>query len=117
MQLMVSAIPVHERPGLVLVLCFALLALVGIPCVAHAADSTPPGLAPSGQQGAYHNFRVAIYVVVGTTRQLADRRTLEEQYSRITRQLRFDKVYLEVYRNRQFAAEGSLEAIKKFFTD
>ena len=75
------------------------------------------GLAPSGKQGAYHNFRVAIYVVVGTTRQLADRRTLEEQYSRITRQLRFDKVYLEVYRNRQFADEGSLEAIKKFFTD
>jgi hypothetical protein len=55
---------------LVPVLCFALLALVGVPCVAHAADSTPPGLAPSGQQGAYHNFRVAIYVVVGTTHQL-----------------------------------------------
>jgi len=65
--------------------------------------------------GAYQNFRTAIYVTVGSTRQLADPGTLERQYARISSQLRFDKVYLEVYRDGQFADEASLERIKKFF--
>jgi len=65
--------------------------------------------------GAYQNFRTAIYITVGSTRQLADPGTLERQYARISSQLRFDKVYLEVYRDGQFADEASLERIKKFF--
>jgi hypothetical protein len=66
-------------------------------------------------EGAYHNFKAAIYITVGSTRELANPRTLSEQYSRIASQLRFDKVYLETYRNGQFAEEASLETIKKFF--
>jgi hypothetical protein len=65
--------------------------------------------------GAYQNFRTAIYITVASTRQLADPRTLERQYARISSQLRFDKVYLEVYRDGQFADEASLDRIKKFF--
>jgi voltage-gated potassium channel Kch len=72
--------------------------------------------AVASAEGAYRNFKAAIYITVGTTRQLANPRTLSEQYSRIASQLRFDKVYLETYRNGQFADEASLEAIKKFFT-
>ena len=65
--------------------------------------------------GAYQNFTAAIYIPAMATRQLADAQTLERQYSRIASQLRFDKVYLEVYRNGQFADEASLARIKKFF--
>jgi hypothetical protein len=75
------------------------------------------GSGVAAAEGAYRNFKVAIYIAVGTTRELANPRTLQEQYSRITSQLRFDKVYLEAYRNGQFADEASLEAIKKFFTE
>src|SRR5215469_6330908 len=66
-------------------------------------------------QGAYQNFRTTIYITVGSTRQLADPKTLERQYARISSQLKFDKVYLEVYRDGVFADEASLGPIKKFF--
>jgi hypothetical protein len=72
-------------------------------------------LAATPAHGAYQNFRTAIYITVGSTRQLADPRTLERQYARISSQLHFDKVYLEVYRDGQFADEASLDRIKKFF--
>ena len=113
---MVSAIPARwGRRRLVRLFCCAVLVLIGSTRVAHPVDLARQGLPASGKQGAYHNFRAAIYITVGTTRQLANRQTLEEQYGRIASQLRFDKVYLEVYRNGQFADEGSLDAIKKFF--
>ena len=67
--------------------------------------------------GAYRNFKVAVYVPVNATRQLQDPEVRERQYRRIAGQLKFDKVYLESFRGGQFADEGSLEAIKKFFTD
>ncbi len=65
--------------------------------------------------GAYRNFTAAIYIPVTSTRELADAQTLERQYARIAGQLRFDKVYLEVYRGGQFADEATLARIKKFF--
>jgi len=68
-------------------------------------------------QGAYKNFKTAIYVTVESTRQLGDAQIRTAQYRRISSQLRFDKVYLEVYRSGQFADEAALEATKKFFTD
>lgn len=66
-------------------------------------------------EGAYQNFKTAIYVTVSATRQLADPKTREQQYRRIADQLRFDKVYVETYRSGVFADENSLEDIKKFF--
>src|SRR3984893_6753872 len=84
-----------------------LCALLGAALCATAAAAVA--------EGAYHNFKAAIYITVGATRELANPQTLQEQYSRIASQLRFDKVYLETYRNGQFAEEASLETIKKFF--
>ena len=88
-------------------LCWALTAVLGVVSAAVSA-ATPPG-------GAYKNFSAAIYITVNSTRQLADPQTLERQYARIASQLRFDKVYLEVYRTGQFADEASLARIKRFF--
>lgn len=89
----------------------ALRLLASLPLILASASV----LAATAAQGAYRNFKAAIYITVGSTRQLADPRTLERQYARISSQLRFDKVYLEVYRDGQFADEASLERIKKFF--
>ena len=76
------------------------------------ASAVLPAAAP---HGAYKHFAVAIYITVTSTRQLADPQTLERQYARVSSQLKFDKVYLEVYRDGQFADEASLAKIKKFF--
>jgi hypothetical protein len=73
--------------------------------------------AVSTAAGAYENFKVAIYVTVSATRQLADPQTLQRQYDRIASQVRFDKVYIETYRSGQFADEAALAAIGKFFRD
>jgi hypothetical protein len=86
-----------------------LCALLGAASCATAAVASA--------EGAYHNFKAAIYITVGTTRELVNPQTLQEQYSRIASQLRFDKVYLEMYRNGQFADEKSVETIKKFFSE
>lgn len=64
---------------------------------------------------AYQSFKTAIYVTVNATRAMADPKTREQQYARVSDQLRFDKVYIEAYRGGKFADEASLEGIKKFF--
>jgi len=67
-------------------------------------------------EGAYKNFRVAIYVTVGSTHRLEDPKVLEAQYRRIASQVHFDKVYVETYRSGQFADEAALDKLKEFFT-
>jgi hypothetical protein len=77
-------------------------------------------LMPSGVSagaGKYQNFRVAIYVVVNATQALADPKEFARAYERVSRQLKFDKVYIEVYRDRRFASDDQIEAVKKFFHD
>ena len=75
-------------------------------------------LTPSeAANGKYQNFRVAIYVVVNATQALADPKEFAREYDRVSRQLKFDKVYVEVYRNHQFASDDQIEAVKKFFRD
>lgn len=69
---------------------------------------------PAAQQG-YRNFRVAIYVTVSSTRRLADPATREREFERVSSQLHFDKIYLEVYRNHEFATDAELEAVKSYF--
>lgn len=63
----------------------------------------------------YENFRVAIYVPVQDTRRLADRKTFQRQFERIRSQLKFDKVYLEVYRSRVFAMDEQVSAVREYF--
>ena len=64
---------------------------------------------------AYRNFAAAIYVPVGAVLALKDPKVREAQYQRISSQLKFDKVYVEVYRSGVFADDATLEAVKKFF--
>ena len=84
---------------------FAICALLGAAVLPAMAD------------GAYQNFKAAIYLPVNAVRQLQDPKLREQQYQRIAQQLRFDKVYLETYRGGQFADDASLEQLKRFFTD
>jgi hypothetical protein len=77
-----------------------------------AATPVSPALA-----GRYKNFRVAIYCVVDATQRFADEKVLQAEFDRVTARVKFDKVYLEVYRDRRFADEATLDKIKKFFTD
>jgi hypothetical protein len=68
------------------------------------------------EAGHYQNFDVAIYIVASTAqRQLSDPKVLETQYERAASQLKFDKVYLEAYRDHLFLDEKVLVATKQFF--
>ena len=64
---------------------------------------------------AYRHFRAAIYITVGDTKKLADRATFERQFARVSSQLHFDKVYIEAYRDRQFATDAELETVEREF--
>ena len=89
----------------------ALRAAFFVACLP-AAAAAPPALA-----GHYKNFRVAIYCVVDATQRFADEKVLQAEFDRVMARVKFDKVYLEVYRDRRFADEATLDRIKKFFTD
>ena len=67
--------------------------------------------------GLYTNFVVSIYIPVGVVRNLDDPATLSNQWNRISRQLKVDKVYIEVQRDRNLASDETLEHVKKFFVD
>ena len=83
-----------------------VLALTG--CVAGAARGADPN---------YKNFRVAIYVTRSTVAQWANPTALAQAYDAMNRQVKFDKVYLEVASSRTTEKEETFDAIKKFFTD
>jgi hypothetical protein len=65
--------------------------------------------------GAYKNFRAAIYITVHDTKRLADPATFSRDFARVSSQLQFDKVYIEAYRDRVFATDAELEAVKREF--
>ena len=67
--------------------------------------------------GNYTNFDVAIYIPVGAVRSFENPRTLSNNWRRISSQLKVDKVYIEVQRNRELAGDDLLERVKKFFLD
>jgi hypothetical protein len=71
----------------------------------------------SGAGGQYENFKVAVYIPVGNTRTLADPQRLQADWDRLSAQIKIDHVYLETYRDHQWADEPTIEPIKKFFTD
>jgi hypothetical protein len=74
-------------------------------------------LSASARAGQYKNFSVAVYIPVNITRSFVDPGRLEADWERLSAQVKIDKVYLEEYRNHQWADEASLEPIKKFFAD
>jgi hypothetical protein len=67
--------------------------------------------------GNYTNFDVAVYIPVGAVRSFENPRTLSNNWRRISSQLKVDKVYIEVQRNRELAGDDLLERVKKFFLD
>jgi hypothetical protein len=71
----------------------------------------------SGQAGNYTNFDVAIYIPVGVVKSFENPENLTNDWDRIRRQLKVDKVYIEVQRDRNLAADALLESVEKFFLD
>jgi hypothetical protein len=69
----------------------------------------------AAQAGAYKNFRVAIYIPVNSTKRLANPAAFEREFARVSSQLKFDKVYIEAYRDRQFATDAEIETVKRAF--
>ena len=81
-----------------------------------ALGQTPSaGAAEAARPGHYQNFRTAIYIAVNTTHTLADPARREREFERAFSQVKFDKVYLEVYRNHDFASPAEIEAVQAFF--
>ena len=65
--------------------------------------------------GVYRNFRAAIYITVGDTKKLANPAEFDREFGRVSSQLKFDKVYIEAYRNHEFATDAELDAVKHEF--
>ena len=84
-------------------------------CALCAAGLRPAAAAPVQARRPFKNFSVAVYIPVRSTRQLANPKTLRQQFQRIWSQVHFDTVYLEVYRDRVFANPATLDRIAAFF--
>jgi hypothetical protein len=67
--------------------------------------------------GNYTNFDVAIYIPVNVVQSFADPQKLADDWALINRQLKVDKVYIEVQRDHNVASGKLLERVKKFFLD
>src|SRR5580698_3232120 len=67
--------------------------------------------------GNYTNFTVAIYIPVNVVQSFQDPQKLASDWARISRQLKVDKVYIEVQRDRRLAPDQLIEQVKKFFID
>lgn len=72
-------------------------------------------MAAPAEAGAYRNFRAAIYIPVRATKKLADPAEFEREFARVSSQLKFDKVYIEAYRDRVFATDAELDTVKREF--
>jgi hypothetical protein len=67
--------------------------------------------------GGYTNFEVSVYIPVNVVQSFADPQKLADDWTRISRQLKVGKVYIEVQRDRRLADDRLLEQVKKFFLD
>ncbi len=79
----------------------SLCLLLAVPCLA----------------GHYANFEVAVYLPVNVVHSFENPEVLSNQWNNLSRQLKVDKVYLEVQRDRQTNSDALLENVKKFFLD
>jgi hypothetical protein len=80
-------------------LCF--LACAAVASVSHA--------------GNYQNFGVAVYIPVTVVKTFADPEVLQSEWDLISSQVKVDKVYIEVHRDRILADDQLLEDVKAFF--
>ncbi len=74
-------------------------------------------LSGGSQAGKYANFNVAIYIPVRAVQSFEDPDKLIREWELISRQVKVDKVYIEVQQNRMIVNDELLEKVKKFFLD
>jgi hypothetical protein len=65
--------------------------------------------------GNYQNFGVAVYIPVTIVKTFADPKVLQSEWDLISSQVKVDKVYIEVHRDRILADDQLLEDVKAFF--
>src|SRR3954447_6310455 len=69
-------------------------------------------------QGNYQSFTVSTYAIQGTVQGLMrGNPDPEKSWASLTRNLKIDKIYLEVMRNHTLVDEAGLERLKTFFQD
>jgi hypothetical protein len=78
-------------------------ALLNVPLLCHA--------------GNYTNFSVAVYIPINVVQSFDQPRTLQADWDCISRQLKVDKVYIEVQRDWRLLTDEQAERVKKFFLD
>ena len=66
--------------------------------------------------GNYQNFGVAVYIPVPIVNSFADPKVLQSEWDLISSQVKVDKVYIEVHRDRVLADDKLIEDVKAFFT-
>jgi hypothetical protein len=71
---------------------------------------------PAQAQGHYRSFIVSTYAIQGTVRGLVNGNPDPAQsWAALTRNLKIDKIYIEVMRNHTLVDEAGLEKLKKFY--
>ncbi len=69
-------------------------------------------------QGHHKSFTVSTYVIQGTVQGLMNGNPdLAQSWATLTRNLKIDKIYIEVMRNHTLVDEAGLDRLKKFFQD
>jgi hypothetical protein len=69
----------------------------------------------TARAGNYQNFGVAVYIPVTIVKTFADPNVLQSEWDLISSQVKVDKVYIEVHRDRLLADDKLLEDVKAFF--
>jgi len=66
--------------------------------------------------GHYDGFKVSIYITSGDVGKMTNTRWLDSVWTKITSDLKVDKVYIETHRDGRYTSEAALLAAKKYFT-
>ena len=67
--------------------------------------------------GNHTNFSVAVYIPINVVQSFDNSQKLQADWDCISRQLKVDKVYIEVQRDRRLLTDEQAERTKKFFLD
>ncbi len=67
--------------------------------------------------GNYTNFTVAVYIPINIVQSFDNPQKLQADWDCIHRQLKVDKVYIEVQRDRRLLTDEQVERVKRFFLD
>jgi hypothetical protein len=73
--------------------------------------------AAGAHAGQYTNFTVAVYIPINVVQSFDNPQKLVDDWNTISRQLKVDKVYIEVQRDRRLLTDEQAGRVKKFFLD